>query len=120
MGPCGVSLLQSLVRSSHGTMPVPVVQYLQECKLMRVTHSIHERRQNFECHCSIQSVDVHVVIAKLCVPLENLTKLLRNSPRLPLSTPSHQPPNLLYIHRVRGLRCVCMCVCCVCGGGGGG
>ena len=72
---------------------------------------IHKRRQNLESHCSIQSVDVHVVIAKLCVPLENLTKLLRNSPRLPLSTPSHQPPNLLYIHRVRGLRCVYVYVC---------
>ena len=58
-------------------------------------------------------MDVHVVIAKLCVPLENRTRLPGNSPRLPLSTPSHQPPNLLYIHRVRGLRCVC-------GGGWGG
>ena len=74
-------------------------------------------RQNLEYHCSIESVDVHVVIAKLCVPLENLTKLLGNSPRLPLSTPSHQPPNLLYIHRVRGLRCVDVCVCV--GGRGG-
>ena len=33
MGPCWVSLLQSLVRSSRGTTPVPGVQYLQECKL---------------------------------------------------------------------------------------
>ena len=80
--------------------------------------SMHKRRQNLECHCSIQSVDVHVVFAKLCVPLENLTKLLGNSLRLPLSTPSYQPPNLLYIHRVRGLRCVYVWVWE--GGGGGG
>ena len=93
MEPCGVSLLQSPVRSSRDTTPVPAVQYLQECKLC-VTHSIHER-QNLECDCSIQSVDVHVVIAKLCIPLENRTQLLGNSPRLPLSTPSHQPSNSL-------------------------
>ena len=49
MGPCRVSLLQSPVRSSHGTTPVPAVQYLQECTLW-VTHSMRGK-----CHCGIES-----------------------------------------------------------------
>ena len=50
-----------------------------------------------ECGCSYCSGRIFtirildVVIAKLCIPLENRTQSFGNSPRLPLSTPSHQP-----------------------------
>ena len=76
-------------------MPVPVVQ-LEGIVGDSQYETKHERH-------GVISVDVvtilvvytrqilDVVIAKLCVPLGNRTQSFGNSPRLPLSTPLHQP-----------------------------
>ena len=62
MGHFSVLFLQSPVRSSHGTTPVPVVQYLQECKINVCDSNCHSQaHSNRPGNEATERQSVHVI-----------------------------------------------------------